>query len=118
MSNCYVDYDDVILILVVLTAYLSVWMGRRCARLVAPIYVPIQDCCGLWYLMVASIEEKVLYHIDPYFEKPDIHPRQDTIQNMWQAITQMAQSRDFPANFLVADKLNEDTWSIFDPIGH
>ncbi|AES70144.1 ribosomal L27e family protein [Medicago truncatula] len=37
MTNCYVDYDDVILTLVVLTAYLSVCMGRRCAGLVAPV---------------------------------------------------------------------------------
>lgn len=36
----------------------------------------------------------------------------------WQAITHMAQSPDFPANFLVADKLNEDMWSISDPMGH
>ncbi|GAU28461.1 hypothetical protein TSUD_294640, partial [Trifolium subterraneum] len=69
------------------------------------IYVPIEDCCGLWYLMIASIADKKLFHIDPYFEKQNVDPRQETIQNM--AIAQMSQSPNFPANFL-ADKFNED----------
>lgn len=36
---CYLDYDNVILTLVVLTAYLSVWMGRRCAGVVLGEFV-------------------------------------------------------------------------------
>ncbi|WJX19625.1 hypothetical protein P8452_09286 [Trifolium repens] len=40
------------------------------------ICVPIETSCGLWYLMVASIADKQLFHIAPYFEKQDIYPRQ------------------------------------------
>ncbi|XP_045799134.1 uncharacterized protein LOC123893243 [Trifolium pratense] len=81
------------------------------------IYVPIEDCCGLWYLMIASIADKQLFHMDPYFEKQNVDPRQEIIANMWQAIAQMSQSPNFPANFL-ADKFNEDMWTVSDPFGH
>jgi hypothetical protein len=46
------------------------------------ICVPIETSCGLWYLMVASIADKQLFHIAPYFEKQDVYPRQQTIEKM------------------------------------
>jgi len=32
--------------------------------------------------MVASIDEKILYYIDPFFEEQNINPRQDVISNL------------------------------------
>ncbi|CAJ2664159.1 hypothetical protein L195_g019455 [Trifolium pratense] len=67
--------------------------------------------------MIASIEDKVIHHIEPYFEDADVHPRQHDITKVWEAITQMAQSPTFPAHF-VAETLNDSSWTIADPIGH
>ncbi|WJX93145.1 hypothetical protein P8452_74708 [Trifolium repens] len=81
------------------------------------ICVPIETSCGLWYLMVASIADKQLFHIAPYFEKQDVYPRQQTIEKMWQTIAQMSKSPHFPAKFL-AENFNDDMWTVSDPIGH
>lgn len=35
----------------------------------------------------------------------------------WEVITQMSQSPKFPAHF-VAETLNDNSWTISDPIGH
>ncbi|WJX61096.1 hypothetical protein P8452_46225 [Trifolium repens] len=97
----------------------AVKMGLSIEDLVsefADYWMP-QTSCGLWYLMVASIADKQLFHIAPYFEKQDVYPRQQTIEKMWQAIAQMSKSSDFPSNFL-AENFNNDMWTVSDPIGH
>ncbi|GAU29733.1 hypothetical protein TSUD_392210 [Trifolium subterraneum] len=75
------------------------------------IYVPIEDICGLWYLMVASIDDKMLYHIDTFFEEQNVNPRQTVIQNVWEVITQMLQSQLFPTPFR-AETLNGQNWTL------
>ncbi|CAJ2656637.1 unnamed protein product [Trifolium pratense] len=40
------------------------------------IYIPIDDCVGNWFLMVAAVDDQVLYHLDPGFETRTTIPRQ------------------------------------------
>ncbi|KAJ1388205.1 Papain-like cysteine peptidase superfamily [Sesbania bispinosa] len=46
------------------------------------IYVPIEDIAGQWYLMLVSIQDKVIYHLDPYIEQALEHSRRETIRNV------------------------------------
>ncbi|KAK2355591.1 hypothetical protein QL285_092991 [Trifolium repens] len=81
------------------------------------IYLPYEDICGLWFLLVASIEDKVIHHVEPYYEDADVEPRQDKIRKVWEVITQMSMSPKFPTGF-VAETLNDSGWTIADPVGH
>ncbi|WJX67125.1 hypothetical protein P8452_51618 [Trifolium repens] len=68
------------------------------------VYLPIEDCVGNWFLMIGAIDDQVLYHFDPGYERRNIIPRQLVIRKMWQAITKMVQTmvhtHYFPPEFL------------------
>ncbi|KAJ1402715.1 Papain-like cysteine peptidase superfamily [Sesbania bispinosa] len=76
------------------------------------IYVPIEEITGQWYLMVVSLNEKIIYHLDPYYEDQDIIRRRDNIRNLAEIISQMVQTEVFPPNF--ANTLQLGGWEISD----
>ncbi|GAU22573.1 hypothetical protein TSUD_93410 [Trifolium subterraneum] len=85
------------------------------------IYLPIEDCVGNWFLMVAAIDDQVLYHLDPGFERRNIIPRQLVIKKMWQVITKMVQTmvetNYFPPEFLCEVHQTIDIWDTAEPVG-
>ncbi|WJX50248.1 hypothetical protein P8452_36578 [Trifolium repens] len=85
------------------------------------IYLPIEDCVGNWFLMVAAIDDQMLYHFDPGYERRNIIPRQLVINKMWQAITKMVQTmvhtHYFPPEFLCEVHQHIDNWDMSEPVG-
>ncbi|PNY09044.1 hypothetical protein L195_g005589 [Trifolium pratense] len=82
------------------------------------IYIPYEDVCGLWFLMVASMEDKIIHHLEPsYIVQATIEARQDIIQKVWDVITEMSQSPSFPAPF-ITQTMTDNRWYIVDPNGN
>ncbi|KAJ1405632.1 Papain-like cysteine peptidase superfamily [Sesbania bispinosa] len=77
------------------------------------IYVPIEDIAGQWYLMLVSIQDKVIYNLDPYIEQALEHSRRETIRNVAIVIAQVIGTEYYPPNFAIG-KLQLDAWEISD----
>ncbi|KAJ1443880.1 Ulp1 protease family, C-terminal catalytic domain [Sesbania bispinosa] len=75
------------------------------------IYVPVQECTSQWWLMVISINERVVYHLDSFLEDRSQHARKLTIDKMCMVLSQCIASSDY---YPTKDfkHINMDKWEI------
>ncbi|KAJ1409098.1 Ulp1 protease family, C-terminal catalytic domain [Sesbania bispinosa] len=59
--------------------YLIEWMPHYSDLKYMSIYVPIEEASGHWYLIVISLVEKVVYHLDSLLDEKNVNPRRFTI---------------------------------------
>lgn len=54
--------------------------NKNFASLFVQIYVPIMEANGEWYLMVASMDETVIYMVDTYLNSQQTTARKKSIR--------------------------------------
>ncbi|KAJ1380126.1 Ulp1 protease family, C-terminal catalytic domain [Sesbania bispinosa] len=90
-------------------SYVSDWMHPySCLKY---IYVPIKENTGHWYLMVVSMEEEVVYHLDYHPQVSMMKDRRDTITKVCEVLVHLMTTDWIPIEFL--NKPNHiDSWEI------
>ncbi|KAJ1394540.1 Ulp1 protease family, C-terminal catalytic domain [Sesbania bispinosa] len=78
------------------TKYVDKWMPTF--QKLKYVYVPIKDEVGHWYLMVTSMEEQIIYHLDTTMEMEG--ERRKTIRRVSEALAELMASEDYPIDFL------------------
>ncbi|WJX74511.1 hypothetical protein P8452_58157 [Trifolium repens] len=53
------------------------------------IYIPMEDACGHWFLMVIHIEERKIYHLDSYLVVGQIDGRRQQIRKIAAVMSNM-----------------------------
>ncbi|WJX68066.1 hypothetical protein P8452_52475 [Trifolium repens] len=53
------------------------------------IYIPMEDACGHWFLMVIHIEERKIYHLDSFLVAGQIEGRRQQIRKIASVISHM-----------------------------
>ncbi|XLT94897.1 hypothetical protein HN873_016559, partial [Arachis hypogaea] len=86
--------------------------GKQVSEL---IYVPIKEN-DHWYLMVMSIPEKILYHLDSYCKVEDDEPRKHHIRNIGVALSEIISSEKY-AKCGIQDIVSFEGWEVGNAIG-
>ncbi|KAJ1376164.1 Papain-like cysteine peptidase superfamily [Sesbania bispinosa] len=60
------------------------------------IYIPIEDIDNLWYLMVVSIDQQVIYHLDSHLNEDVVHRRHATMRKIGDFISQIVATNYYP----------------------
>ncbi|XP_057438263.1 uncharacterized protein LOC130730311 [Lotus japonicus] len=75
------------------------------------IYVPIMEPNGHWYLMVASMDETVIYLVDCHLNSQQTAARKRSIRTIGKVIGRMMFSSYYPHNYLEGN-FELGTWDI------
>ncbi|KAJ1379108.1 Ulp1 protease family, C-terminal catalytic domain [Sesbania bispinosa] len=89
--------------------YVTEWMPPySCLKYV---YVPIKEDTDNWYLMVISMEQEVVYHLDPYVLSERIKSRRENISKLCEKVVHFMTSDWLALDFLNPPN-NMVTWEI------
>ncbi|KAJ1415884.1 Papain-like cysteine peptidase superfamily [Sesbania bispinosa] len=80
------------------------------------IYVPVEDIAGRWYLMVVSIGDQMVYHLDIFLDKNLQIVRRRIMEHLCEMLSQLMGSRSYPDN-LFKDVLDLFTWEVMEATG-
>ncbi|KAJ1423164.1 Ulp1 protease family, C-terminal catalytic domain [Sesbania bispinosa] len=90
-------------------SYVTEWMPPF--EHVKYIYVPIKENNEHWYLMVVSMEQEIVYHLDSNPQVARLKERRDNITRVCQMLVYLMTSDWLPIHFM--NKPNDlDTWEI------
>ncbi|KAJ1379133.1 Ulp1 protease family, C-terminal catalytic domain [Sesbania bispinosa] len=80
------------------------------------IYVPIQEAGGHWYLVVVSLVDRVVYHLDSILDEKLVITSHFQIEKVCDALSSIICTYHFPPNY--GNGLVEvDKWEIIEPLG-
>ncbi|KAK2419568.1 ubiquitin-specific protease ESD4 [Trifolium repens] len=80
------------------------------------IYVPSKDEGGHWFLMVISIKDKIVYHLDSFLQPQNIATRREIISKLCKVIAELVLTDKYPNNYLNGSTDFGD-WEIKEPRG-
>ncbi|KAJ1393170.1 Ulp1 protease family, C-terminal catalytic domain [Sesbania bispinosa] len=80
------------------------------------IYVPMQNVSDQWFLMVVSIEDKVIYHFDSFLPDRCVHPRRHTMMKVCKALSEVIRAGVFPCKCF-KNLQDLENWEVTEPIG-
>ncbi|XP_057418940.1 uncharacterized protein LOC130713166 [Lotus japonicus] len=96
------------------STYADVWMKPM--DYLKYVYVPIRDEQGHWFLMVISLEDEAVYHLDSYLGHLDIMKRKESITVVTRAISEIVSTGTYSRHLIhIAQKLK--AWKIIEPTG-
>ncbi|KAJ1407779.1 Papain-like cysteine peptidase superfamily [Sesbania bispinosa] len=103
------DIRDGIDVETLLKDYANEWMPPYAG--LKYIYVPIAEVTSQWFLMVASIEDRMVYLLDSFLDEQSVFPRTKTIEKVCTALSKIVKSEYFPPKYY-KDIVDIDTWEI------
>ncbi|KAJ1381108.1 Ulp1 protease family, C-terminal catalytic domain [Sesbania bispinosa] len=77
--------------------YLKDWMPQFTD--IKYIYVPIEEVGGHWYLMVISLVERVVYHLDSLLGEKNVNPRHFHMGKVCDALSKLVGCDEFPPDY-------------------
>ncbi|KAJ1405463.1 Papain-like cysteine peptidase superfamily [Sesbania bispinosa] len=94
-----------------MTTYSEYWM--KPFETLKYIYVPAEDVKGDWYLMVVSVDERVLYHLSCNKDDAIFEERKDAMKNVCNVLVQMVGIEAYQGVSLKR-KMDIGSWEIVD----
>ncbi|KAJ1406489.1 Ulp1 protease family, C-terminal catalytic domain [Sesbania bispinosa] len=80
------------------------------------IYIPIEDIQNHWYLMVISVDQHIIYHLDSHLNEADVDRRHATMRTIGDFISKIVATNYYPPSF--GDVyMNLSDWEIMEALG-